>query len=1174
MRKSILAKAFCFCILFAIYIALSTAAFAQSDVGTITGFVRDPSGAVIPNARVTIRNEGTGEVHAVTSDTQGHYTVPNLLPALYTMVAEAGGFKKFESTHNKLDASTTLSLDANLTVGQPTETVEVSATAEVLQTESGAVQAEVTGRQVQDQELNGRNPIFMAQLLPGVRSGTQAGTTLGDFNFSLSNGGYEINGARSQDTLITMDGAPAVRTRANGTGIGVPNVDATEEIQVLTADYAAEYGRAAGGQIRIVTKSGTTDFHGSLYEYFRNSDLNANTWTRNLSTLTNFASPFRYNNFGFSVGGPVAIPGKWDALRQKLFWFVAEDWIRDRATDTQLQAVPTNLMRQGNFSELLGPNPWYSGSHQLYYPGTCPKLGAATCQAVPGNIIPASSLSPNGIAIIDAYPAPTAGFLSGNDNWIAEAAHPYNQRKGTINVDILPTDNNHVEYRRTDFAYFEFQPFDQGSGETGKYFIRPNQTNTLAWTWTINPTLINEVRATVSVDDVHIPVDTSLIGFNRQDFNPPITYPYIFGGKDIPNKIPTVNVPNFYGLAGGPYPSHSSGPIYTASDSLTKVLGNHTFKFGFYFEYSGENDEDQINVATVPGGSSNQNGTFTFSDSGTGATSGVGLANLALGYADSYTEIGPRAYTIWRGQMYEGFAQDSWKVTPKLHIDYGVRETSIINFYPLWGNADYFDGNLYNPAQAPQVSRKTGNVILGTGNPYDGVVIPGFSAFPSSAQGRVLAASSPTCDGASCNSLFDPSLSKWYVHPTNQFQPRVGIAYQLNPKTVIRAGGGRFVTRMGLLDNIFPGGNSPFQPFVTVQNVRVDNPGASLTTGIAAPLTITTLNPNLKPPEAWNWNFTVERELFWNSALSVAYVAHRGLHGWDVYDINQPQAGTLQANPGVNVNALRPYQGFAEIQEEESVVNSMYNSLQISWNRRFTAGSMFGFSYTFSKSMDGGSNYRDIVPDTYNTSNLWGPSEYDTRHVLIINFLYDLPFFKSQQGLTGRLLGGWELSGDVQFQTGNPCSIGTNNDFAGVGEFGSLGCGAPDGQFWVLNGTPATTGAFAGPNGKANSPKYFTASVSQPAAGTFNLQSGIRDIIYGPGFQNWNLALFKKFPVNEKNWFEFRAEAYNFINHPNWAGTDQSGGPNYNPTSPQFGEVTQKSTSNPRNLQLSLRYQF
>jgi hypothetical protein len=260
---------------------------------------------------------------------------------------------------------------------------------------------------------------------------------------------------------------------------------------------------------------------------------------------------------------------------------------------------------------------------------------------------------------------------------------------------------------------------------------------------------------------------------------------------------------------------------------------------------------------------------------------------------------------------------------------------------------------------------------------------------------------------------------------------------------------------MPLLDNIFPGGNSPFQPFVSVNNVRVDNPGASLTSTSAAPLTMTGLNPNLKQPIAWNWNLTFQRELFWNSTLSVAYVAHRGYHGWAVYDINQAPAGTVQANPGVNINTLRPYKGFAAIQEEESVVNSMYSGLQVAWNRRFTAGSMFQVSYTFSKSMDNSSNYRDIVPDTYNTSNLWAPSEYDARHMIVINYLWDIPIFKSQSTLAGKLLGGWQLSGTAQFQTGSPCGVGTNTDYAGVSsaDLGSFGCGS-QGQFWVLNGLP------------------------------------------------------------------------------------------------------------------------
>ena len=1144
-----------------VLLLMTLVAYGQLDYGSITGFAKDPSGAVVPKTKVTVKNEATGVERSTETNDGGYYVVTNLPPGNYSVTGEVAGFKKFQFEHGQLQPNSTLSVDIALAVGSATESVEVTAEAVALQTESATVQREVTGKQVLDQELNGRNPIYMVQLLTGVRGGS----TLGDLNFGSTGGqSWQINGARTWDTVVTFDGAPAVRTRANGAVIGTADVDSTQEIQVLTADYNAEYGRAAGGQIRIVSKSGTANFHGSLYEYFRNSELNANTWSRNLSPTTNFTTPFRYNNFGGTFGGPIPINKKW---REKLFFFVAEDWIRNRNTDTQTQAVPTLLMRQGNFSELLSANPWYSGSHVIYDPKTCAVNGASSCVPFAGNIVPTNRLSPNGIGIISAYPVSTPGYLQGTQNWIAQAAHPYNQRKDTLNIDIMLTDKQRLSGRKSGAQYFEYQPFDQGSGETGKYFNRPNQTNTVSHTYTIGPTLINEARITFSLDDVYIPVNTALSGFNRSQFG--INYPYLFAGKDIPGKIPTVNVPNFYSLAGGPYPSHSSGPIWTGGDSVTKIWHNHTFKFGLSFEYSGENDGDQINVSTVPGGSNNQNGTFTFTDArtGFGATSGIGLANLALGLADNYTEIGPRALTIWRGAMFEEFVQDSWKVTEKLHVDLGVRITTIQGYHPLWGNADYFDGTLYNPSQAVQVDRTTGNVILGAGNPYNGVVIPGFSQFPGSAQGRVLAASSNICDGASCNGLFAPNLSKSYINTQTPVQPRIGIAYQITPKTVARAGIGRFVTRMGLIDNVFPGGNSPFQPFVTVTNVSVDNPGASLTSGTAAPLTITTLNPNLKPPEAWNWNVTVERQLPWNSLLSVGYVAHRGLHAWNVYDINEPTPGALQANPGANVNYLRPYKGFAAIQEEESGVNSTYKSMQISFTRAFTNGFSLGVAYTLSKSLDGGSNYRDIVPDTYNVSNLWGPSEYDTRHVATINYIYDLPFLKKNKELMGKLLGGWEISGAMQFQTGTPCGIGTNNDFAGVGEFGSFGCGS-EGQFWLLNGPVAIhTGAFAGPVTNSSSPTYFTANVSQPPAGAFNLQPGVRDSVYQPGLQDWNIGLLKSFQVTEKAGFQFRAEAYDFLNHANLSG------PNLNPTSSQFGMITSK-TGLARNLQLSLRFSF
>jgi hypothetical protein len=1146
----------------AILFLLAAAAFAQSDNGTITGFAKDPSGAVVPKANVTMKNEATGVTQRATTNDAGYFVFNSVPAGLYTLSVEAAGFKKFDSVHNKLDANAIMELNASLTVGAATETVEVVASAGSLQTESSAVEKTVTRGQIDGLELNGRDPLFMASLQPGMRSGS----TMGDFSFSLTNGGYSVNGARSQETTITFDGAPAVRTRANGTGIAVADVDSTEEMQVLTSDYAAEYGRAAGGQIRIVTKGGGATFHGGAYEYFRNSDLNANTWSRNQSTFTNFASPFRYNQFGFNVGGPIFIPGHFNRNRDKWFFFVGEEWVRYRNVQTQTQEVPTALMHQGNFSELLQPNIFFSSPKIVYDPSTCPSVGAASCTPFPNNIIPTARLSKNGMGILSLYPLPN-GLVNSNQNWIAQASQPENQRKETINSDILPTSKDRIQFRRTNLAYYELDPFDQGTNLTPKAFNRPNQVNSIAWTRTFSPTLLNEARFTLSVDDVEIPVITTAPGFNRQTYG--IDYPYLFPqGKDLVNKVPSIIMPTFYSFSAGPYPSHSSGPIYTLADTVTKVHGKHQFKFGFQWERSGENDGDQINVSSVPGGANNQNGQFSFSDarSGLGATAGLGMANLALGLADSYTEIGQRAETDYRGYLYEWFAQDSWKITDKLHLDYGIRQTITIPYKALWGNQIFFDPTLYSASAAVTVDPKSGNVLVGTGNQYNGMVIPG-SGWPSDALGHGISqAGNPAYSG-----LFH-NYPDYYANIYAPIQPRAGIAYQLNEKTVLRTGAGRFVNRMGLWDNVFPGANSPFQPFVTVNNVSVDNPGAALTTGTAAPITVTTIARNLKSSEAWQWNATVQRQFYWKSTLEVAYIGRRGLHLPEVFDINQPTVGALQANPGVNVNALRPYKGFAAIQMEESTATSMYNALQASWNRRFANGFSFGFSYTFSKSDDNASNYRDIVPDTYNTSNLWGPSEFDSRHMVIFNYVYTLPIYKNSTGMAHKVLGNWQLSGVNQYQTGTPCGIGFNNDYAGVGEVGSIGCSGSI-QYWNMAQTPTILGqGFA--NSTASPNYYFQTTTSggapiftAPAAGTFVLQKGVRGSIYSPGFQDWNLGLYKSFAFNERHGLQFRAEAFDVNNHPNWSG------PGENPTSASFGKITSK-TGIARNLQLSLRYYF
>jgi hypothetical protein len=404
------------------------------------------------------------------------------------------------------------------------------------------------------------------------------------------------------------------------------------------------------------------------------------------------------------------------------------------------------------------------------------------------------------------------------------------------------------------------------------------------------------------------------------------------------------------------------------------------------------------------------------------------------------------------------------------------------------------------------------------------------------------------------------------------------VAYQLTPKTVVRAGGGRYFTRLGVSDSIFLGGNPPFQPNASVANGSVDNPGGGGTRQI--PLVVTTQSKDFRNPEAWNWNVTVERELIWKSLVSVSYVGRRGLHLQREADINQPTLETAAANPGVNPNAIRPYKGFGSIRQTDNVASSRYNALQIAWNRRYSGGLMFGASYTYSKSMDDGSNQRDVVPDTYDSSMLWGPSEFDARHILVFNYLYDLPFFKNHSTLPGKLLGGWQISGLTQFQTGLPCSIAGPADYAGVGLDANFGCGV-NGQYWVVNGDPKIIGTF-GPNGQwfATTNPDGSPIFTKPAAGTFNTQR-VRNLIYQPGFQNWNLGLFKAFPVTDRFGFQFRAEAFNFINHPNWCGGSGCSGTTnigLNPTNLNtFGKVLTKGGGvggGERNLQLSLRFYF
>lgn len=814
-------------------------------------------------------------------------------------------------------------------------------------------------------------------------------------------------------------------------------------------------------------------------------------------------------------------------------------------------------MRSGNFAELLGPNIFYGAPRNIIDP--------TTNTPFPGNVIPANRQSPNGMAFLRAYPNANGAF-QGNTNFYQVRPGWQNQRKDTYSVDFNPTTTQVIRFRGSMLEYTALDTFRAGFDYAITDWSRPNKTGSLAHTWTLSPTMINEFLIAASQDVVIIGVDRRGERYLRS--RPGINYPYIFPqNKEIFDKVPTIEIPNVGTIDGGPYPSSSSGPIYNISNNFTKIWGNHTFKFGGLWERSGQNDFDQINVSGVPGGTNNQNGRFIFNDVRPGgvAGAGTGLANAALGLFSTYAEIGPRSYTPYRSHMFEFFGQDAWRVNSKLKLELGFRGTWMNGYYKsLWGNIAVFRPDKYNQANAAVLDRASGNVL--SGDRFNGVQIPG-SAFPDAGKGRV-----PAIDSGNFNRLLDGGSP--YPSP-NQFNvmPRVGVAYQTTSRDVIRAGFGGFMSRPGVYDSVFLGGNPPWQPMVSVTNGLADNPGAGPQT--AFPQFFMTLDPVYRVPRGYNWNATYQRQLTGNTTVEVGYIGTVGNFLSRERDLNQLPTGTTfrTENSGANVNFLRPFKGYANIPMLEHSGRSTYHGLQLEASRRFSRGLSYGVAYTFSKTMDNNSGPRDGFIDVYNQGLNWGKSGNDVRHIAISNFIWEMPFFNNGNRMMKTIAGGWQISGVVQFQSGTPITIWNGDDY--------LGIGSSNNKPWNLAGTPDRQNKFASVNAQGNyngiTDFWFTPTLggqplaTRPANGTLPNQNRNSIPFNNLGFRNWNLSMFKAFKFTERQFVQFRFEAFNFPNIPNLGGAS-GGGIDINPTAATFGMVTNKGSE--RNLQLSLRYSF
>ncbi len=956
---------------------------------------------------------------------------------------------------------------------------------------------------------------------------------------TFATGITSINGGRSDEFVTTIDGAPSIRVRAaGGFMMGAQNYDTVAEVQVLTTNYQAEFGRASAGQLRLVTKSGTQNFRGNVFWSHQNDALDANTWTRKQSRLEK--SHHRYNAYGFTLGGPIFIPGRFNENRQQLFFFWGQEWQRDRTVEEQTGIVPTPAMRSGDFSALL--------------PGRVIR-DPVTGQPFQNNIIPPERISPQGQALLNAFPSPISGFQQGANNWIGNPSVFNNQRKDSIKIDFVPTASHRLAVRHTWAPNFWNDPEPLTVYST--IWDYPGRTLAASFTSTLSPTLINEFSFSWGSTSPskyfgqrncdYCPGGVDALLYPRtQDVG--INYPYLFPGTKLdPDKIPNISLQGFTAVNNAAYPGSWNDFVFLWSDNVTKVTGNHTFKAGASVERSGMNDRIQLSFASAPA-TTNQNGSFRFTDArpGSGATTGHSAANALLGLFDDYTEFGAKPNTKWLAMGYDAFVQDSWRLARTLTLELGMR----YSLWQPWGTTNRamasFNPEFYDPATAPVIDRAAGFVV--SGNRFNGIVLPGDGPTDEALVDFPQLATIP--------GLYHGVPNGFAETPKDGFQPRLGLAYAINDRTTFRAGVGRFLNRVQINTTAAYGFNPPLSEMQTVINGNVDAPGGASTRNF--PLVMAMQSPDFTNPQSWAWNATLDRELPWAMHGTLSYVGRSASHLERARNINQLQPGTIQANlnPLVNANALRPYLGFSTITRYETTGRSRYNSLQTQVQHRATRGVGFSVSYTYTKTKDDSSGRGDILPNAYDDTGYYGISDLDRPHVLISQIGYRFPALESSAAPLRWVLGNWDVSGILQAQSGAPFDVRTAIDHAGVGP----GSGN---QFWDQVSDPSAVRTDWDP--VLSRATWFDRNAFRaPAAGTFATTQE-KNSLRQPGFWDINMSVRKGFAIGSER-FDFRVEAFNVLNRT------RLGNAVTNPTLPDFGFITSRVGS--RTVQVGMQFSY
>jgi hypothetical protein len=1089
-------------------------------VGTLSGTIRDEKGAVVPKAEVSIEG-GTGIKRSVTSDENGFYLATSLPAGRYTVSTSPSGFKKTVATNVDLHIAENRVVNLDVQVGQVSETVNVTSDALPVETRSGEISSLITEKQVTELPLNGRNYAQLALMAPGVSPVTQAGAggAFGTAGTGLdSHVDMSVNGNQSNANLWTVDGVNNMDVGSNATLLVFPSIDSIQEFKVVRNSFSAEYGQAQGAVINLITKGGNNQFHGAGFEFLRRDSLNATDFFLNRAGQPK--AQLKYNNFGFNFSGPIK--------KNRAFFFWNEEWRRERRGVVLSSKVPTDAERIGDFSgTLTDPLP-----HDPF-----------TLLPFPGNKIPANKLSPAALAILKVFPSPNT---TGPTNWVSSLLEPINTRQDSVRGDVNITKNASLMIKYTNETWTHASAAGNFWGDSpfptlSSDWDQPSHSFAVKLATTLSPTAVNEFQFSRAGNDIRISTNEAGVALNNEIAS---KFPTVFP------KATGVGMPTNWGADGYPAlwhqaPWQNHEDLFIWKDDFSKVTGQHDLKFGALFSHNIKNELAQ-----------GANGIAQYC--GTNSRTGNAIADLL--YKDlplgCYTEIDHDEPSLGRWHDFEFYGNDTFKVTARLTLTLGMRWS---RYSPAYSNNDRISNyipRLYNGK-----------------DPLSGLVKPNQAGF-----GRSL----------------------WHPY-NNGFQPRVGVAWDVkgDGKTAFRAGFGRFMSRSNVIEDVLRlSGNPPWTAVVnsnwgggtanladdpTFRSLDTINPGLkNALAGVSNSTGFNAVDENFRPPESWQWNITVSREILKNTVAEISYIGNHGTHIWrrgvNFNEVTPDKRAAVvtaftTGDPNVqaiaNANRLFPNLGGITMSESNGI--SDYKALQVWVNRRFTNNLSWQVAYTWSHAVSNAplTSFTSATTDPFNFDLDKGDSDLDRRHMFVANAVYELPSFKSRGSAFSAILGNWQLNGIVTLLSGIPLDVFTG---APANYFGMTGTPANGGyRPDLVSGQPIY---LHGPDSTVYlNPKAF----ALPAPGHFgNLKRGF---VRQPGLNNIDFSVAKNWKIRERYGIQFRTEMFNLFNHTNFNGFDAGLAAGFDTTgkftgfnNTNFGRLN--SDRGPRNIQFGFKFTF